>query len=94
MQPASYSHTAGYKSLMTYVVYQALIDLNSSSNKERNNAKEFLMSEGCELYCEAIKFDYQLIKRIDFDNLKDYFNFDAKIVPMEILVDDDYVSID
>lgn len=92
MQPASYSHTAGYKSLMTYIVYQALLDLKSSNKKERDNAIKFLLSNDCELFCEAIKFNYQLIRKIDFDNPANSLNFNAKIVQAETIVDDDYVS--
>jgi hypothetical protein len=92
VQPASYSHTAGYKSLMTYIVYQALLDLKSSDKKQRDNAKKFLLSNDCELFCEAIDFDYQLIRKIDFDNATKYLNFNAKIVQVETIIDDDYVS--
>lgn len=93
MQPASYSHTAGYKSLMTYIVYQALLDLKSSNKKEKDNAIKFLLSDDCETFCEAIKFNYQLIRKIDFNNPTDYLNFNAKVNQVETIVDDDYVSI-
>lgn len=77
---------------MTYIVYQALLDLKGSNKKEKENAIEFLLSEDCELFCEAIKFNYQLIRKINFNNPEQSLNFNAKFTPIEIIIDDDYVS--
>jgi hypothetical protein len=91
MQPSTYSHTAGYKSLMTYVIYQALLDLRITNNKrKRDSAKEFLLSDDAELFCEAIGFNDELLKNIDFDNVNSYLNFNANIDIEEEIVNDDY----
>jgi hypothetical protein len=54
--------------LIGAIIKQALNDLSSKSEIERFDAKQFLMSEDCEMFCEALRMDYETtIKKIDFD---------------------------
>lgn len=72
MQPAIYKRTAGYKSLMINVIYQAVMDLTSTNEEVKSNAMEFLKSEDCETFCDAISLDYRLIEKIDYNNITEY----------------------
>ena len=55
--------------LIGAVIKQALNDLISKSEKERIGAKQFLISEDCEAFCEALRMDYATtIKKIDFEH--------------------------
>lgn len=54
----------GFKNLMIYVVYQALLDLKSKNKKRKKEAIEFLISEDCILYCEVVDIDYNVIAKV------------------------------
>lgn len=64
MQPSTYKHTAGYKSLMVYIIYQALTEINHRNQQIASDAREFLLSEDCQAYCEVVGFDHNLIKEM------------------------------
>jgi hypothetical protein len=79
MQPNVYRNSSGYRSLMAYVLYQALIELNSKNKKIRDDAKEFLLSEDGEWFCYVLDINHSIVKEIDFDNPSKSLNYNVDI---------------
>lgn len=62
------TNEVSYMALIASIIDRAVRDLFSKSKTIKAEAVEFLQSEDCEMYCEAIKLDYQLIARLNFEN--------------------------
>lgn len=79
MQPNTYRNFLGFRSLIAYILYQALIELKDKNETVRNDAKEFLLSEDGEFFCYVLGIDHEVIKDIDFDNPSNSLNFNVSI---------------
>lgn len=66
------------KKLLFAVIYQALRDLKNSKPKIRKEAKEFLLSDTCRVFCDVLKINHNLFKTIDFDNPVASINLNVK----------------